>query len=182
MGVHRPDLNRATIRTRRDHGAHTLSLLVCSLLTEGISSRGHKWHDTLWSLRHALFIVLPLTIHLLPAPYAPPPLRYTLQDAAHAADVLLARTHLLRLGTAGTQRVPELRERAAAFWTREQGVGEAVRQDAGVRVAAERSGLGLSPGVTPKVAGEDGAEGTLHKAARGAVEALKDVGLRPPAA
>lgn len=78
--------------------------------------------------------------------------------------------------------MPELRERATAFWTREQGVGEAVRQDAGVRVAAERAGLGLTPGVTPKVAGEDGDEGTLHKAARGAVEVLKDVGLRPPAA
>jgi hypothetical protein len=141
-----------------------------------------QWHDTLWSLRHVLFIVLPFTIHLLPAPPAPPPLRHTLQHTAHAADVLLARAHLLRLGTAGTQRVPELRERAAAFWTREHGVGEAVRQDAGVRVAAERAGLGFAPGTVPKVAGEDGGEGTLHKAARGAVEALKEAGLRPPTA
>lgn len=150
------------------------------------------WHDTLWSLRHALFLALPLTLHLLPAATPPPPLRHTLQHAAHTADVLLARAHLLRLGTAATQRVPELRARAAAFWAREGDIGEAVRQDAGVRAAAERTGLGLAPGsgggegegAAPKRAGEDGAqgEGALHKAAHGAVEALKEAGLRPPAA
>jgi hypothetical protein len=104
--------------------------------------------------------------------------------------VLLARAHLLRLGIAATQRVPELSERAAAFWTREQGVGEAVRQDAGVRAAAERGGLGLAPGAggeegaSPKLARGDGpqSEGVLHKAARGAVQALKEAGLRPPTA
>ncbi|KAH9166508.1 hypothetical protein EDB89DRAFT_2075790 [Lactarius sanguifluus] len=148
------------------------------------------WHDALWSLRHALFIALPLILHFLPATPAPPPLRHTLQHAAHTADVLLARAHLLRLGTASTQRVPELRARAAAFWEHERGVGEAVRQDVGVRAAAERARLGLATsagddgGTAPKQAGEDGAqgEGALHQAARGAVEALKEVGLRPPAA
>jgi len=143
------------------------------------------WHDTLWSLRHALFLALPLPLHLLPAPPTPPPLRHTLQHTAHAADELLARTHLLRLGSAGVQRVPELRERAAVFWTREQGVGEAVRQDAGVRAAAERAGFGLSAGVgddgmsAPSEDGSQG-EGALHKAAREAVKALKEAGSRPP--
>ncbi|KAI9462811.1 hypothetical protein BJY52DRAFT_1184934 [Lactarius psammicola] len=109
---------------------------------------------------------------------------------AHTADVLLARAHLLRLGMASTQRVPELRARAATFWEHERSVGEAVRQDAGVRAAAEHARLGLAPGAgsdegaAPKHAGEDGeqGEGALHQAARGAVEALKEVGLRPPAA
>ncbi len=149
-----------------------------------------KWHDTLWSLRHVLFLALPLTLHLLPATPAPPPLRHTLQHAAHTADVLLGRVHLLRLGMASTQRVPELRERAGAFWAQESSVGEAVRQDAGVRSAAERARLGFAPGAggdegtVPKHAGEDGVqgEGALHQAARAAVEALKDVGLRPPTA
>lgn len=149
-----------------------------------------QWHDTLWSLRHALFLALPLALHLLPAPPAPPPLRHTLQHTAHAADVLLARAHLLRLGTASTQRVPELRERAAAFWTREYGVGEAVRNDADVRAAAERAGLGLAPGTggdegaSPKLTGEGGrqGEGVLQKVARRAVEGLKEAGLRPPTA
>ncbi|KAH9026318.1 hypothetical protein EDB83DRAFT_2425861 [Lactarius deliciosus] len=148
------------------------------------------WHDALWSLRHALFIALPVILHLLPATPAPPPLRHTLQHAAHTADVLLARVHLLRLGTASTQRVPELRARAAAFWEHERGVGEAVRQDVGVRAAAERARLGLATtaggdeGTAPKQAGEDGTqgEGALHQMAHGAIEALKEVGLRPPAA
>ncbi|KAF8267970.1 hypothetical protein EI94DRAFT_1700576 [Lactarius quietus] len=108
-----------------------------------------------------------------------------IMHTAHAADELLARTHLLRLGSAGVQRVPELRERAAVFWTREQGVGEAVRQDAGVRAAAERAGFGLSAGVgddgmsAPSEDGSQG-EGALHKAAREAVKALKEAGSRPP--
>ncbi|KAI9444127.1 hypothetical protein H4582DRAFT_1807092, partial [Lactarius indigo] len=157
-------------RRRRHHGACLHSLLF--------------WHDALWSLRHALFIILPLTLHLLPAAPTPPPLRHTLQHAAHTADVLLARVHLLRLGTASTQRVPELRARSTAFWEHERGVGEAVRQDAGVRAAADRVKLGLAPGddegAAPKHAGEDGAqgEGALHQMARGAVQALKEVGLR----
>ena len=129
-----------------------------------------------------LFLALPLTLHFLPAAPPPPPLRHTLQHTAHAADVLLARAHLLRLGTAGVQRVPELRERAAAFWELERRVGEAVRQDAGVRAAAERAGLGLAP---QGAGGDDRLsqdEGALHKAARGVIEALKEAGLRPPAA
>lgn len=85
-------------------------------------------------------------------------------------------------------RVPELRERAAAFWEHERGLGETVRRDEGVRAAAERAGLGLAPGagggdegLAPKRA-EGGAqgEGALHKATRGAVKALKEAGLRPP--
>lgn len=86
--------------------------------------------------------------------------------------------------------MPELRARAAAFWAHERGVGEAVRQDVGVCDAAERARLGLAPGAggdegaALKHTGEDGTqgEGALHKAARGAVEALKEAGLRPPAA
>jgi hypothetical protein len=82
------------------------------------------------------------------------------------------------------QRAPELRERAAAFWEHERQVGEAVRQDAGVCAAAERAGLGFAPGAGGDEVLADGAqgEGALHKAARGVVEALKEAGLRPPAA
>ncbi|KAI0253365.1 hypothetical protein BJV78DRAFT_1372547 [Lactifluus subvellereus] len=110
------------------------------------------WHDTLWSFRHALFLALPLTLHLLPsqqqqqhgAPPAPP-LRHTLAALSTRADALLARAHLVRLSAAGVHRVPELRARAASFWARERHVGAAVRRDADVRVAAERAGLGLAP-------------------------------------
>jgi len=154
-----------------------------------------QWHDTLWSLRHALFLVLPLSIHLLPAPPPTPTLSTTLTHLSKTADAQITHVHLLRLSTAGIQRVPELRARATAFWTRERSVGAAVRHDADVRDAAERVGLGIAPSeertllgsrdyaeAQKRAAGEvgGGGEGALHKAARGAVAALKEAVLQPP--
>ncbi|KAI9507141.1 hypothetical protein F5148DRAFT_1310486 [Russula earlei] len=162
------------------------------------------WHDTLWSLRHALFLALPLSIHLLPAPPHTPPLSATLTHLHQTADAQLARLHFLRLSTSGVQRVPELRTRAAAFWARERTLGSAVRRDADVRAAAERAGLGIAPpegrallgsqdhaeaqkrtatarpSQNAQDGGGDGAsgEGTLHRAARNAVAALKETMLR----
>lgn len=157
-----------------------------------------QWHDTLWALRHALFLALPLSIHLLPAPPPTPTLSTTLTHLSKTADAQLTHVHLLRLSTAGIQRVPELRARATAFWARERSVGAAVRHDADVRDAAERLGLGIAPSeertllgsrdhaeAQKRAAGEGGGgggEGALHKAARGAVAALKEAVLwpRPP--
>ena len=96
--------------------------------------------------------------------------------------------------------MPELRTRATSFWTRERSIGAAVRRDADVREAADRVGLGISPSeertllgsrdydeAQKRAAGESegrlvggGGEGTLHKAARGAVAALKEAVLRLP--
>jgi hypothetical protein len=75
-----------------------------------------------------------------------------------------------------------------------------VRRDADVRETAERMGLGIKPsgertllgsrdyaeaqkravGVAGPDVGGGGGEGTLHRAARGAVAALKEAVLRPP--
>ena len=70
-------------------------------------------------------------------------------------------------------------------------MGAAVRRDTDVRDAAERMGLGIAPSkgrallgsqdyaeAQKRAAGEDGGEGALHKAARGAVAALKEAVLR----
>jgi hypothetical protein len=147
-----------------------------------------QWHDTLWSLRHALFLALPLSIHLLPAPPPTPTLATTLTHLSKTADAQLTRLHLLRLSTAGIQRVPELHARATAFWTRERAVGDAVRRDADVRDAADRVGLGIAPSEDRTLLGSRDyaeaqkratGEGTLHKAARGAVAALKEAVLQP---
>ena len=70
-----------------------------------------------------------------------------------------------------------------------------MRRDAGVRDAAERVGLGIAPSEERSLLGsrdyaeaqklaageaESRPEGTLHRAARGAVEALKEAVLRLP--
>ncbi|KAI0294846.1 hypothetical protein B0F90DRAFT_1754522 [Multifurca ochricompacta] len=156
------------------------------------------WHDVLWSLRQALFLALPLTIHLLPAPPYTPPLRTTLAAFSRTSDSIVARTHLLRLSSTGIQRAPELRTRAAEFWARDRKLGDAIRLDSDVRAVAEREGLGITPGgggvgggaAKTQSGSQDHVEstqdrtseveGALHKAARGAVVSLKEAGLKPP--
>ena len=136
---------------------------------------------------NALFLALPLSIHLLPAPPPTPTFSTTLTHLSKTAEAQLTRLHLLRLSTAGIQRVPELRVRAAAFWTHERAVGDAVRHDGDVRDAAERLGLGLALSEDRMLLGSrdyaeaqkrPAGEGTLHKAARGVVEALKEAVLQ----
>jgi hypothetical protein len=187
------------IPSRQKHSSDDI-IMVCSIpfLSPDPTPTRSQWHDTLWSLRQALFLALPLSIHLLPAPPPTPTLSTTLTHLSKTADAQLTRVHLLRLSTAGIQRVPELRARATAFWMRERSVGAAVRRDAEVRDAAERVGLGIAPSegrsllgsqdhaeAQKRAAGEDGGgggggEGALHKAARGAVAALKEAVLQPP--
>ncbi|KAI0276718.1 hypothetical protein BGY98DRAFT_1187670 [Russula aff. rugulosa BPL654] len=180
--------------------AYTVPIRIPSRqkLQNGSRDETIMWHDTLWFLRHALFLALPLTIHLLPAPPSTPKLLTTLTHLSKTADAQLTHIHFLRLSTAATQRIPELRTRATAFWTRERSIGAAVRRDADVRDAAERVGLGIAPSeersllgsrdyaeAQKPAAGEAerrpaGREGTLHRAARGAVAALKEAVLRLP--
>ena len=67
-------------------------------------------------------------------------------------------------------------------------MGDAVRHDGDVRDAAERVGLGLAPSEDRTLLGSQdyaeaqrraAGEGALHKAARGAVAALKEAVLQP---
>lgn len=161
-----------------------------------------QWHDMLWSLRHALFLALLFSIHLLPPPphAHTPALSTTLAHLSKAADAQLRRTQFLRLSTVAALRVPELRARAMAFWARERSVGTAVRHDVDVRAAAERVGLGIAPPEARTLLGSrdyveaqrraavrekgqdggvSGGEGALHKAAHEAVTVLKEAVLRP---
>lgn len=197
---------RIPSRQKLQNGSPDETIMVCAItpflsILNTHSSHTHtqsQWHDTLWSLRHALFLALPLTIHLLPAPPSTPKLLTTLTHLSKTADAQLTHIHFLRLSTAATQRIPELRTRATAFWTRERSIGAAVRRDPDVRDAAERVGLGIAPSeersllgsrdyaeAQKPAAGEAerrpvGREGTLHRAARGAVAALKEAVLRLP--
>ena len=205
MVLHRPNPHSLPSKTtkrfpqRNHHGTYHHNRILTP--SSHPKTHLHKWHDILWSLRHALFLALPLTIHLLPAPPSTPKLLTTLTHLSKTADAQLTHIHFLRLSTAATQRVPELRTRATSFWTRERSIGAAVRRDAAVRDAAERVGLGIAPSeersllgsrdhaeaqnpaageAERRPVGAGGREGTLHRAARGAVAALKEAVLRLP--
>ncbi|KAI0062619.1 hypothetical protein BV25DRAFT_1825125 [Artomyces pyxidatus] len=142
------------------------------------------WHDMLFTARHALFLFLPLALHLAPPTARPPPARLT----AQTLDAALARTHLLRYASAAVHRDAVLAARARVFWEREKGAGEEMRADDGVRAAALAAGIGfdeaeaavegdgwvgalklsgVGPGSSPPRK-----EGPLRALARAAVESL----------
>lgn len=101
------------------------------------------WHDNLWTLRHVLFIVLPLITHFtLPPSFTPSPLavvpqtNYTLQ-AAHRRVQLLKFTSVVAL------RVPEFRQAAGSYWETQRMEGKWAREDEAINRLSEKTGTGM---------------------------------------
>ncbi|KDQ59991.1 hypothetical protein JAAARDRAFT_32355 [Jaapia argillacea MUCL 33604] len=140
------------------------------------------WHDTMWLIRHLLFLALPPVIHVfLPAnPPTPPPLA-TLSTVASSLDQTFLRLHLLRYLQGASLRVPEFRDRKEAFWETQRQEGTWGREDENVRRIADRLGLGYDErgvdGEGEGVGTSTSGEGRLRTNARVAVEGLKN-GLR----
>ncbi|KAK7059738.1 hypothetical protein R3P38DRAFT_2837552 [Favolaschia claudopus] len=126
------------------------------------------WHDRLLLARRLLFLVLPPSIHMLPPSASPAALVNPTIAAMRAAEQTALRLQLLRLVRGAVMRVPELRTRAAAWWTDEAREGQWVREDEGVRELARKMNSGFDD------AGSDGEEvGPLRMTARNSVTALK---------
>jgi predicted phage gp36 major capsid-like protein len=87
-------------------------------------------------------------------------------------DQTLTRLRLLKYTKGAIMRVPELREQSEEWWERERRRGEWIREDEGVRKAAERVGYGFDEGNiidAEKIASPDGdipGEGRLRTQAR----------------
>ncbi|KAI0634730.1 hypothetical protein C8Q77DRAFT_1054525 [Trametes polyzona] len=156
---------------------YAVALLVSAFFVEGywvattpigIPRDGRNvfmWHDNLWMLRHLLFLVLPILIHVLP-PSPPKPNPVPL--------VALARTQLqqtqqqlvnARFVHAAAQRQPDLRAASSEWWERQRVEGEWARADEHVRHAAERLGKGI----------QEGAEGPAGKLSHRTKEALRQM-------
>lgn len=101
------------------------------------------WHDILFTIRRALFIILPILIHFIPTPtfripFVHNPTDHTgssLETAALLVNTqrslshLLPSLHLLKYAQAATMRVPSLRRRAGRWWEEEARVGSLIRDD-----------------------------------------------------
>ncbi|KAF9494814.1 hypothetical protein BDN71DRAFT_1448390 [Pleurotus eryngii] len=137
-----------------------LGVLVAAALAEGywistvpikVPRRGEPndvtmWHDALYIARQALFVVLPLGIHLLRGiPESESNPFMVLPQTITAMERGLSRLHLIKYIRGAVMRVPELRESAEAWWKVEKQEGEWVRGDENVRQIAEREGFGFGP-------------------------------------
>ena len=139
-------------------------------------TRTQQWHDTCWLLRHILFLLLPLLVHLLPRsspPASPVPIL-----AATSAGLQQTRNRLstARFVHAAMQRSPALRAASAAWWDRQRVEGEWARADDHVRRAAEKLGKGIERGV-------DGPGGRLRQKVQAVLgQMMESLALGPAAA
>lgn len=102
-----------------------------------------QWHDTLWTLRHLLFLFLPLTVHFLcPASTFVSPLAMVPMTNL-ALQSLMRRIQLMKFTNGATARVPELRQATGEFWEKTRSEGRWAREDESLNKTAEFSGAAL---------------------------------------
>ncbi|KAJ7512420.1 hypothetical protein B0H11DRAFT_481128 [Mycena galericulata] len=101
------------------------------------------WHDNLYLLRMALFLVLPPLVHMLPPSISAAALVNPTITAMRTAEQTALRLQLLRLARGAVMRVPDLRARAVAWWSTEAREGAWVREDDAVRELARKLGTGF---------------------------------------
>lgn len=125
------------------------------------------WHDNAWLLRHALFLLLPVIVHLLPPARYPPPPSVGVAAANLTIQQTIHRLQSLHYTRAVVMREPTLRAAAVEWWDRQRVEGEWAREDESVRKMAKKLGKGFDE------AGEDEEEGRLRAAARQVATAVK---------
>lgn len=96
------------------------------------------WHDTLYVLRHVLFLVLPVLLYLLPATPVPPPLSPLLLQMRQTVDTLARRVTLIKYLQPAILRNERLRAATTSWWSKQKTVGTWVREDEGVWRATRR--------------------------------------------
>ncbi|KZT55183.1 hypothetical protein CALCODRAFT_518883 [Calocera cornea HHB12733] len=99
------------------------------------------WHDTLWLARQTLFLLLPLSLPLLPAAPGPqpPPLLHLLPRL----DILSQRLGFLRLQRAAIPRSKDLRQALLKEWERDARARGEAWGDADLRREAASRGMTL---------------------------------------
>jgi len=171
--------------------AYTLVTVPITIPLRGSNEHITMWHDTLLTVRHIVFLLLPLLIYFLPGILQRCHL-YTPSLPATGADptVLLAQAHqtlahllptlhVLKYAHAASMRVPALRARVGAWWAEERRVGSWILSDGddhGVKTVSVRS-VARGLGVGFDEAGKE--EGKLRTNAKAAVGGLMADGLRP---
>ena len=115
-------------------------------------SHRFKWYDTLWVLRHAFFITLPLITHFaLPSALTPSPLAIAPQTN-FALQALHRRVQLLKFTSVITLRVPEFRQAAGNYWETQRMEGRWAREDHAINRLFEKTGTGMKREVARELA------------------------------
>ncbi|KAG6816346.1 hypothetical protein H0H87_006761 [Tephrocybe sp. NHM501043] len=151
------------------------------------------WHDVILTIRHLIFILLPLAVHYAPSiliPFISNPAPTSNVDTSallvqihQAMTHLLPSLHLLKYGQAAMMRVPELHTRASGWWKEEARVGAWIREDesegskAGARASVR--GVARALGTSFDEAGEGMEEGKLRTSAKVMTKVLMIDGLKP---
>lgn len=144
-------------------------------------------HDTLWTLRHLFFLLLPLVVHSTPPSQPPDPTNSLI--ATHAKlQTTLTRLTSLKYMRGALMRDPHLRASATQWWDNQRISGGWVREEPSVQKLADKFGYGYGNGNGNGNEGDHGGtgantvareEGKLRTNARLAVNALRSGMLAP---
>ncbi|KAJ3477839.1 hypothetical protein NLI96_g10187 [Meripilus lineatus] len=100
-------------------------------------------HDTLWTLRHIFFLLLPLLIHTRP-PTPPIDTTFSLIQTHETLKTHLTRLTSLKYMRGALMRDPQLRASAAQWWDNQRINGAWVREDLGIQKLADKLGYGYT--------------------------------------
>ncbi|KAI0790462.1 hypothetical protein C8Q75DRAFT_717009 [Abortiporus biennis] len=122
-------------------------------------------HDTIWTLRQIVFLLLPIIVHFLPAAIPPPDPIATLTSTQMVLQLTNARLTTLKFLHGAIMRDSSLRGSAVQWWSGQKKVGDAVREDENVQRIAEQGDYGF-------IKTKDGEEGKFSAAVKNTVQAL----------
>jgi len=164
---------------------YAIAALVCASVLEGywvatttvqVPTDGQgvfMLHDTIWTLRQLLFLILPLILHSLPSIPPPQDPFTTITSAQMALQTTSNRIMSLKWIRGAIMRDPTLRAHANQWWDKQKDEGDWVREDDNVQRIAEKLDYGFGE------ASSDGTqEGKLRANAKLGVNALVH-GLHP---
>ncbi|KAG9315476.1 hypothetical protein JVU11DRAFT_3089 [Chiua virens] len=180
-----------TINGRQRWRTNSLGVLTCAFLAEVYAftsasavplekdaRAAFMWHDNLSLVRELLFVLLPMSIQMMPVIYPPPPVSVTLLSVLERLDRTLPRAKLLKYFHQAVLRYTPTRERAVEFWTNVADEGAIARGNPNVQMTAAKLGFGFATPASSESKG--GQESVLRENARMAVRSLKPLFMPPP--
>jgi len=127
-------------------GLETWTLATVDIQFSGERGNVVMWHDRAWKMRHAMFLLLPICLGLLPHENSPPSPLVTLPAALQSIEHLVGSLQLLNNVRATSMREVNHRARVGEFWEEEARLAGIATQDEEIQENAERVGLGYAEG------------------------------------
>ncbi len=100
-----------------------------------------QWHDRAWLLRHCLFLLVPVGIHILPYGSSPLAPLAALPATLHSLDKTLNSLQALEYLQAAALRNEETRATIDKYWSEQSRLARIVRENEDIKEEAQSVGI-----------------------------------------